>query len=131
MAATTTRGQMEAAACETVNQFLRTQVGRGAKTVSAVCHRDMMVVHLAGVLTKMEESLAAGTEEDGHLGLARSMRNYLVTKRWEELTAALAAATGVRPSSILHDFDDRSGDEVFVFRFDEGGVSKCWDCRSA
>ena len=131
MPTTSTRGQIEAAACETVNQFLRNQVGRGATTISAVCHRDLMVVHLGGVLTKLEESLAADTDEGSNPGLARTMRNHLVTKSRRELTAALAAATGIRPSSILHDFDDRSGDEVFVFRFVEGSVSKRWDSRSA
>jgi uncharacterized protein YbcI len=130
MPTTITKGQIEAAACGTVNQFLRDQVGRGATTISAVCHRDLMVVHLGGVLTRLEKSLTATSDEEGHLGLARSMRNHLVTKSLRELTAAFAAATGFRPSSILHDFDDRSGDEVFIFRFDEGTASKCWDCRS-
>lgn len=131
MSTTSTKGQIEAAACETINQFLRTHVGRGATTVSAVCHRDLMIVHLGGVLTRMEESLASGPDVDGDAGLVRSLRNHLVGKSRRELTAALAAATGSTPSSILHDCDDRSGDEVFVFRFREGAVSARWDVRHA
>lgn len=131
MSPTSTQGQIEAAACETVNQFLCNQVGRGATTISAVCHRDLMVVHLGGVLTKMEQSLAANADGDSDPGLARSMRNHLVAKSRRELTAALAAATGIRASSILHDFDDRSGDEVFVFRLVEVPVCKRRACRTA
>ena len=131
MPTTSTKGQIEAAACGTVNQFLRDQVGRGATTISAVCHRDLMVVHLGGVLTRLEESLAATSDKDGQLGLARSMRNHLVANSRRELTAALAKATGIRPSSILHDFDDRSGDEVFVFRLVEDAVPTRRACRTA
>jgi uncharacterized protein YbcI len=89
MTATSTQGQIEAAACEMVNQFLRNSVGRGATTISAVCHRDLMVVHLGGVLTTLEQSLAANTDEDSAPGLARSMRNHLVTKSRLELKAGL------------------------------------------
>lgn len=131
MTATSTQGQIEAAACEMVNQFLRNQFGRGATTISAVCHRDLMVVHLGGVLTTLEQSLAANTDDDSALGLARSMRNHLVTKSRLELKAGLAAATGIRASSILHDFDERSGDEVFVFRCVEDAVPKRRACRTA
>ena len=131
MPATITKGQIEAAACEAVNRFIRRQIGRGATTVSAVCHRDLMVVHLCGVLTKIEESLAANADGEGDLGLARSMRNHLVSKSRQELTEALARVAGARPSSILHDFDDRSGDEVFVFRFLDGAFNRLCDHRSA
>ena len=130
MAATGTSGQFEAAVGGIVNQFLRDLVGRGANTVSAVRHRDLLVVRLGGVLTKLEESLSLDDAEEESRTLARAIRHRLVTRSRQRLVATLASATGSSPAAILHDCDDRSGEEVFVFRFAEGDGPPRRDARS-
>lgn len=118
MPATVSKGQIEATACETVNQFVRERIGRGASTVSATLARDLMMVHLRGVLTKIEESLVAGSAPtDQTRSLVREMRSRLVEASRQELIGSLSAACGRRTESMLHDLDIDSGDEVFVFRF--------------
>ena len=131
MAATGTSGQFEAAVGGIVNQFLRDLVGRGANTVSAVRHRDLLVVRLGGVLTKLEESLSLDDAEEESRTLARAIRHRLVTRSRQRLAATLASATGSSPVAILHDCDGRSGEEVFVFRFAEGDGPRRRDVRSA
>lgn len=117
MPGTVSKGQIEAAVCETVNQFLRERIGRGATSMSATLHRDLMMVHLRGALTRIEENLI---RSDDHAGgtrsLIREMRARLVGASRQELLKSLASACGRQPETMLHDLDVDTGDEVFIFR---------------
>lgn len=116
---TYTVGQIEARACEEVNRFLQRTVGRGAADVSATFAKDALFVHLRDVLTHAERSLAAASGADAprNEAMVREMRDLLVRRSREELSAVLAVIVGRESVAVLHDLDAATGHEVIAFLF--------------
>ena len=112
-------GQIEASACEIVNRFMQDNMGRGAGTVTATYARGLLLVHLSDMLTTSEKKLSCGCGVDDHSAstLIRSMRDQLVRQGRDALIEALATAIGRTPSSVLHDIDPTTADEILVFTF--------------
>ena len=117
-----TKGQIEAAACTRINAFLQRRTGRGAGAITAALHPAFLVVHLKGALTVTETNLIAVGKRDGHdsTSLVRAWREQIIRTGQPELVGECEELLGKKPSSLLHDVDPESGEEVLVFSFDPG-----------
>ena len=117
-----TQGQIEAMACDVVNHFLRSMLGRGPGKISATLRGNVLFVQLEDVLTTAERTLVVGdkTAPERSIEMVRQHRDYLVQHSRNELLAALSESLGQQVGGIMHDIDPVTGSEVLVFQLSEG-----------
>lgn len=112
--ATRTAGELEAAVCDVVNRFHRDTIGRGPRTISATVRARTVIVHLEGVLSTIEDRLAASVSQDG-VALVRRMRDRLVRGARTSLLHGLGETLGRPAVSMMHDVDPEADVAVLVF----------------
>jgi uncharacterized protein YbcI len=109
-----TQGELEAAVCEVVNRFHRDTIGRGPRTISATVRSRTVIVHLEGVLSKIEDQLAASASRDG-IAMVRQIRDQLVQGARSSLLRNLAQTLGQSAVAMMHDVDPEADVAVLVF----------------
>ena len=107
-----TKGEAEAAIRNAVIQFEQEFMGRGPTEVKAFMMRDLVVVHLKGVLTPAERQLAKS--EEG-IEMVRRMRQNLIAQGRDKLCAQISDIIGSRVIGLFTDIDTAIGERVFVF----------------
>ena len=118
---TKSTSQLEAAACDVVTRFHRDIMGRGPRSVTATLQKNMLFIHLEGVLTKAETTLvsASGDHQPRNIEVVREMRHHLVHQARNDLLAALSGTIGMRADGMMHDIDPMTSSEVLVFHLAE------------
>ena len=97
-------------------QFAKEQLGRGPEGVRTRVLEDMILVRLAGVLTRGEKHLAS--QPDG-ARLIKEMRLRLIESSRRALEDLIAAPMGLRVLSLHTDLSTRTGEEIVVFVLDQ------------
>jgi len=107
-----TRGQLEAEISRRVVEFAKEQLGRGPEGVRTRVLEDVILVRLAGVLTRGEKRLAA--QPDG-ARLIKEMRLRLIESSRQALAELVVEPLGLRLVSLHTDLSTRAGEEIIVF----------------
>jgi uncharacterized protein YbcI len=110
-------GEIEAAVAAALARFAREFIGRGPQDIQVRLLDDRVLVHLRGVLSRAEQRLIDGRDEDGGHGaeLVRQLRGRLVHAGRGLLDRLVEEATGSHPVGLHHDLSAATGDEVIVF----------------
>ena len=110
---------IEAAVCERLVGFARDYLGLGPRTIRASLLASLLVVRLEGMLTVAERQLllmsGAGIARD----TIKQMRVALVEAARPILVGLVEEITGRHVVAVHHDLSTVTGEEVFVFSFDE------------
>lgn len=110
-----TRGEIEAAVCQSVARFEQDYMGRGPKDIHAYLLGDLLVVRLKGVLTVAEQQLVAALSADKGRDLLKQVQTHLVETARPALEALIQEITEVKVVSLHHDISTRTGEEVVIF----------------
>jgi len=112
MAASQTKGQLEASIAAAITQFERDHLGRGPREVRAWIIQDLILVRLRRVLTPAEEKLARDPEGRR---LVKEMRRQLVEGSRSILDDMIEELTGVPVVSLHSDISVLTGERIIVF----------------
>ena len=115
------KGEAETAIRNAVIKFEQEFMGRGPTEVKAFLFRDLVVVHLKGVLTPAERQLAK--REDG-IEMVRRMRQNLIAQGRDKLCAQISEITGCPIAGLFTDIDTAIGERVIVFSCEKDLESK-------
>jgi uncharacterized protein YbcI len=110
-----TKGQLEADISRRMVQFAKEQLGRGPESVRTRVFEDVILVRLAGVLTRGEKHLAG--QPDG-ARLIKEMRLRLIESSRRALEELVTTPTGSTVVSLHTDLSTRTGEEIVVFVLD-------------
>lgn len=111
-----TQGEIEAAICMGMANFMHTFIGRGPKAIHAHLVTDMILVRVEGVLTVAEQRLFETLVPGKGRELFKGMRSHLVESCREVLDQMVEAACECPCITMHHDISTSTGEEVFVFR---------------
>lgn len=101
---------------QAIIKFEQDFMGRGPTDVRAFVIRDMVVVHLKGVLTQAERQLAKNA--DG-VEMVKRMRQNLIAQGRENLCNEIANITGAKVTGLFTDIDAQIGERIIVFILDQ------------
>lgn len=101
---------------QAVIKFEQDFMGRGPTDVRAFIIRDLVVVHLKGVLTKAERQLAKNA--DG-IEMVKRMRQNLIAQGRDSLCSEIAGITGAKVTGLFTDIDTQIGERIMVFTLDQ------------
>jgi uncharacterized protein YbcI len=101
---------------QAIIKFEQDFMGRGPTDVRAFVIRDMVVVHLKGVLTQAERQLAKNA--DG-IEMVKRMRQNLIAQGRENLCNEIANITGAKVTGLFTDIDAQIGERIIVFILDQ------------
>ena len=113
------QGEIEAAVCEGMANFMQTFMGRGPKSIHSHLIADLVVIRAQGVLTAAEQHLFVMLEPQKGRDLFKGLRTQLLESSRARLDAVIEAACEVPAVSMHHDISTVTGEEVFVFRLAE------------
>jgi uncharacterized protein YbcI len=106
---------VEAAIRNAVIKFEREFMGRGPESVRTFVLKDMIVIHLQGVLTPAECQLAKTPEGSA---MVRQLRQMLITQGREQLFQQIQAITGAQPVGLFTDIDTQRGERMIIVTLD-------------
>ena len=109
------RGEIEAAICDSIRQFQLEYLGRGPKDVRAYLIGDLIALRLFGVLTLAEQHLVKSPHVDKARELVKQVRTQLLETARPVLEAMIENVTGVHLISLYHDLCTTTGEECFLF----------------
>jgi uncharacterized protein YbcI len=110
-----TQGEIEAAICVGIGRFEQDYMGRGPKDIRAYLLGDLLLVRLRGVLTAAEQHLAHTQPRETGRDLLKAVRRQLVETARPVLEALVEEVAGVKPLSLHHDINTRTGEEILLF----------------
>jgi uncharacterized protein YbcI len=113
------KGEIEAAVCDGINQFQQEYMGRGPKEIHAHLIDDLLLVRLTGVLTAAEKQLVKTLPAEKGRDLLKQVRTHLIETARPLLEAMIQEVTGVKPLSMHHDISTKTGEEIVVFTLAE------------
>ncbi len=108
-----TRGELEAAICQTIIRFEKEYMGRGPLETKCFLLGDLLLVRLKGVLTPTELKLAASQERGRYL--LKQVRQQLLDFGRPLLEAAVEDILGVSVESVHTDISTKTGERIIVF----------------
>ena len=111
-----TKTEAETAIRNAIIKFEQEFMGRGPTEVKAFMFRDLVVVHLKGVLTPAERQLAKS--EDG-IEMVKRMRQNLIAQGRDKLCTQISEITGSKVTGLFTDIDASIGERVIVFSCDQ------------
>jgi uncharacterized protein YbcI len=113
------KGEIEAAVCDGINQFQQEYMGRGPKEIHAHLIDDLLLVRLTNVLTAAEKQLVKTLPAEKGRDLLKQVRTHLIETARPLLEAMIQEVTGVKPLSMHHDISTKTGEEIVVFTLAE------------
>lgn len=106
------KGMLEAEISKTLTQWEKEYLGRGPVQVKADILRNMIIVHLKGILTPAEKELAK--TKSGMISIKR-LRSDLIETGNEQLNEIIESLTGESVESFHTDISTRTGERMIVF----------------
>jgi uncharacterized protein YbcI len=113
------QGEIEAAVCARIRQFLQDYMGRGPKEIHAHLLGDLLVIRLQGVLTAAEQHLAKSLPSEKGRELLKQVRTHLIETARPLMNAMIQEVAGVAVVSLHHDISTVTGEEVVLFTLAE------------
>ena len=110
-----TKSEAETAVRNAVIKFEQEFMGRGPTEVKAFLLRDLVVVHLKGVLTPAERQLAKSG--DG-IEMVKRMRQNLIAQGGDKLCAQISEIIVSKITGLFTDIDTSICERVIVFSCD-------------
>jgi uncharacterized protein YbcI len=114
LAATNSKGRVEAEISAAIVRFEREYMGRGPEVVKTYLIDDMVLVRLRGVLTPAEKQLASSDTGEGR-ALIKQVRMQLLEKARPLLVALVRDILGRDVLSLHTDISVTSGERIIVF----------------
>jgi uncharacterized protein YbcI len=100
---------------QAIIKFEQDFMGRGPTDTRVFIVRDLVVVHLKGVLTKAERQLAKN--EEG-IEMVKRMRQNMIAQGRESLCSEIASITSAKVIGVFTDIDAQIGERMIVFTLD-------------
>lgn len=116
-----TKGMLEAEISRALTQWEKEYLGRGSVQVKADILRNMIIVHLKGVLTPAEKELAKS--KSGMISIKR-LRADLIETGNDQLKELIESLTDEIVESFHTDISTRTGERMIVFTLKENIESK-------
>lgn len=113
-----TQGQTEAEISEVVTRFEKEYMGRGPLETKTYIVDDMIIVRLAGVLTKAEMRLIKSERNAKGRELIKQVRVELIENGRSLLEAVIKGITRRRVRSLHTDISTVTGERIIVFVLD-------------
>lgn len=110
------KGVYEAEISKAITQWEKDFLGRGSLSVKTDILRDMVIIHLQGILTPAEYRVCETNE--GLLNIKRT-RSELVESGQDDLNDLIFEITGVKVSSFHSDLSTVTGERVIVFKLED------------
>lgn len=107
-----TKGQIEAEISNAITRYEREQLGRGPDETRTFILQNMLIVHLKGILTPAEKTLAQSAEGEK---LIREVRLKIIENSRSLLEAMLLEITGCKLKKLFTDLIPALGERIFVF----------------
>ncbi|MFO0820524.1 MAG: DUF2294 domain-containing protein [Pirellulales bacterium] len=114
-----TKGEIEAAICESITHFQQEYLGHGPRSIRAYLLDELLVVRLQCVLTTAEQHLAKSLPDEKGRTLVKQVRNHLIEAARPTLDAIVQWVTGVPVLSLHHDISTVTGEEIILFTLAE------------
>jgi len=109
-----TQGEIEAAICGGMAQFVQEFMGRGPKDIHAHLIGNLVVVRLQGVLTAAEQHLVQTLPAEKGRDLLKQVRTHLIETARPLLEVMMQQTTGETVISLHHDISTVTGEEVVL-----------------
>ena len=109
-----TRGEIEAAICESIGRFEQEYMGRGPADIRAHLLGDLLLVRLRGVLTSAEQHLVQSLPAEKGRDLLKQVRTHLIETARPLLEKVVQEITAVNVVSLHHDISTTTGEEVVL-----------------
>ncbi len=106
------KGQLEADISKAITKWEKEFLGRGPLQVKTDILRNMVIVHLKGILTPAEKELAK--TEAGMISIKKN-RADLIEAGNHHLREIVLTATGVTVDSFHTDISTRNAERIIVF----------------
>ncbi|MCT8138180.1 DUF2294 domain-containing protein [Anaerobacillus sp. CMMVII] len=106
------KGQLEAEISKSITQWEKEYLGRGPLQVKTDILRNMIIVHLKGILTPAEKEL---TKTDTGLLSIKKIRADLIEAGNHHLKEIINTLTGETVESFHTDISTRNGERIIVF----------------
>ena len=117
-----TSGEIEAAICQGMNQFMQECMGRGPRDIHTHLIGDLLVVRLQGVLTVAEQHLVKTLQAEKGRDLLKQVRIQLIEAARPIMEAMVKEITGIAVVTLHHDISTRTGEEVVIFTLAESPI---------
>ncbi|MFW6107043.1 MAG: Na-translocating system protein MpsC family protein [bacterium] len=114
-----TLGELEAAVCLGMCQFLQEYLGRGPSNVRAHLIGDLLVIRLQGALTAAEQHLVKTCSVEQGRDLLKQMRTLLIETSRLQIDSMIQLITGVKVISMHQDISTVTGEQVVIFTLSE------------
>lgn len=114
-----TQGELEAAVCLGMCQFLQEYLGRGPSNVRAHLIGELLVIRLQGVLTAAEQHLVETCPAEQGRDLIKQVRTLLIETARLQIDSMIQLITGVSVISMHHDMSTVTGEKVVIFTLSE------------
>lgn len=115
------KGQLESEISKAVTQWEKEYLGRGPLQVKTDIIRNMIIVHLKGILTPAEKEL---TKTEAGMVSIKKIRNNLVEAGNGQLKEIILKLTGETVDSFHTDLSTRNGERIIVFMLNENLENK-------
>nr|MBA5586032.1 DUF2294 domain-containing protein [Anaerobacillus isosaccharinicus]QOY35692.1 DUF2294 domain-containing protein [Anaerobacillus isosaccharinicus] len=106
------KGQLEAEVSKAITQWEKEYLGRGPLQVKTDILRNMLIVHLKGILTPAEKELTK--TEQGLLSI-KKIRADLIEAGNHHLKEIIHTVTGETVESFHTDISTRNAERIIVF----------------
>lgn len=110
------KGQLESEISKALTQWEKEYLGRGPLQVKTDILRNLIVVHLKGILTPAEKELIK--TESGVLSI-KKLRTSLVEAGNVQLKDIIYSLTNVTVDSFHTDLSTKNGERIIVFTLNE------------
>ncbi|RXJ04089.1 DUF2294 domain-containing protein [Anaerobacillus alkaliphilus] len=118
------KGQLEAEISKTITQWEKEYLGRGPLQVKTDILRNLIIVHLKGILTPAEQELTK--TETGLLSI-KKIRADLIETGNQQLKDMIHSITGETVESFHTDISTRNGERIIIFILKENLDKKLAD----
>ena len=105
------KGQIEAEISNAITKFEREQLGRGPDETKTFILQNMLIIHLKGVLTPAERTLAHSAEGEK---LIREVRLKIIESSKDIIEKMIFKITGCKIVRLFTDLDPKMGERIFV-----------------
>ncbi len=106
------KGQLEAEISKSITQWEKEFLGRGPLQVKTDILRNMIIVHLMGILTPAEKEL---TKTESGLLSIKTIRSNLIEIGNQQLKEIIFHLTKITVESFHTDISTRTGERIIVF----------------
>ena len=114
-----TRGQLEARISNEITGFEKEFMGRGPLDARTYIISDMVIVRLAGVLTKAERHLTRSERNEQGRDLLKQVRRELIENQRSALESIIKTTLKRKVKTLHTDLSTTTGEKIIVFILDK------------